>query len=759
MPPSRPSTTNEDNKESTSISETLQRLFPSTRGRSPVPSTSITSCDRQGSRGKRFEPYSKGKGKTTSTRGKSKATSAPVLKDVILLPNPKMSDVPRGKTREELYVRKLVYPAFEFTNEMSSSEIIDRLSSFFQRRLKGKYFEIVRSVGNKIVAAGVPQESINGRVIKHFSGQGPVYLRCVSPMETDFDWVSDDEEDDFSDDENDKKNDVQVINDDKDNDNDLLKPIFLPNIASSSNSASDPLASHRPSTSAAGDPPSTSASTMTLPTVINQPSTSASTITLDPTSSDRPSTSASNLTPRTASDRPSTSASTMTLPTVINRPSTSASQEISTMPVPLQNCPSCNGLFPMSEIEEHADFCCSKQGVFDSVQSNIIDTRSVVDTLSHNVDSSSQIYVVVRRGCPLERALEIWKRAVRKSPLHLNQRVLVGFSGEQGIDSGAVSAEFYTLVLSDMAKTMFKNGAPVDSIFHVQNLNFRTCGQIVAASLSQGGPPPCFLDESAYDLMVKGSPKLHDIDWSKHLTETDRVFLNSVKEDVLAHLDTIVDHGYTGKINDEYKEEIVATMAITIITKRLVYLNEFLDGMQSFGLADIIKTCPAICKSLFIKSTSSSNVVDANYVFSILQANYSPRDTSRRNFEEAAMDMFQDLLFRMEDEDVRGCEEAALPYEEGSTEVVFQKPDLTPAGVLGWLTGQKHKPLGGEDLKVSVTFDHDCLKNNPEHKICYPVVGACAKEIILPMAHMKNTEQFNDILITAMSFGQSFGKA
>lgn len=66
----------------------------------------------------------------------------------------------------------------------------------------------------------------------------------------------------------------------------------------------------------------------------------------------------------------------------------------------------------------------------------------------------------------------------------------------------------------------------------------------------------------------------------------------------------------------------------------------------------------------------------------------TPQD---EKFEEAAMDMFQDLLFEMEDEDVSGCEEAALPYEEGSTEVVFQKPDLTPAGVLGWLTGQKHK--------------------------------------------------------------------
>ena len=90
----------------------------------------------------------------------------------------------------------------------------------------------------------------------------------------------------------------------------------------------------------------------------------------------------------------------------------------------MQNCPSCNGLFPMSEIEEHADLCCSKQGVLDGDQSCIIGTHSVIDALSHNVDSSRQMFIVLRRGCPLERALEIWKRAFKKSPLYLNKPFL-----------------------------------------------------------------------------------------------------------------------------------------------------------------------------------------------------------------------------------------------------------------------------------------------------------------------------------------------
>ena len=113
------------------------------------------------------------------------------------------------------------------------------------------------------------------------------------------------------------------------------------------------------------------------------------------------------------------------------------------------------------------------------------------------VDNSDQMFIVLRRGCPLERVLDIWKRAVKKSPSSLDKRIMVSFNGEQGINSGAIAAEFFTIVLPEMAKTMFKDGVPIDSTFHIQNLNFRTCGQIVAASLSQGGPPPCFLDKTA----------------------------------------------------------------------------------------------------------------------------------------------------------------------------------------------------------------------------------------------------------------------
>ena len=69
---------------------------------------------------------------------------------------------------------------------------------------------------------------------------------------------------------------------------------------------------------------------------------------------------------------------------------------------------------------------------------------------------------------------------------------MVQYSGEAGIDSGAIAKEFLEDAADDIAATLFKDGVPVNSTHHVQNGCFRTCGELAAASLAQGGPLPCF---------------------------------------------------------------------------------------------------------------------------------------------------------------------------------------------------------------------------------------------------------------------------
>ena len=122
--------------------------------------------------------------------------------------------------------------------------------------------------------------------------------------------------------------------------------------------------------------------------------------------------------------------------------------------------------------------------------------EDVVKVLSTRVNHSDQFFLVIRRMPPFSRVLSLWQRQATKS--HPTNVLRVRYAGEDGIDSGAIALEFFENSVQEMGKVMFPDGKPIESTFHVQNGNFRTCGQIVSASLAQGGPPPCFLDESSY---------------------------------------------------------------------------------------------------------------------------------------------------------------------------------------------------------------------------------------------------------------------
>ena len=71
----------------------------------------------------------------------------------------------------------------------------------------------------------------------------------------------------------------------------------------------------------------------------------------------------------------------------------------------------------------------------------------------------------------------------------------------------------------------------------------------------------------------------------------------------------------------------------------------------------------------------------------------------------------------------------------------FRIQDISPRGVLGWLSGVKHQELGSCNRSINVSFDHDC--KNPHHTICFSVVGACGRDISLPVAHMNSSASFN----------------
>ncbi|XP_013393256.1 uncharacterized protein LOC106160983 [Lingula anatina] len=145
---------------------------------------------------------------------------------------------------------------------------------------------------------------------------------------------------------------------------------------------------------------------------------------------------------------------------------------------------------------------------------------------------------------------------------------------------------------------------------------------------------------------------------------------------------------------------------------------------------------------------------------------YYTEGTSRRELEEAVMDNFQDFLSTVED-NITGYTEA-LAWNEKDTitdendileNKKYQAVDVSPAAVLGWLTGQKHRPVNGEPLNITAHFDHDCKERNPEHTICFPQVGACSREITFPVAHMTDVKEFEHVFLLALCKGGAFSNA
>ena len=220
----------------------------------------------------------------------------------------------------------------------------------------------------------------------------------------------------------------------------------------------------------------------------------------------------------------------------------------------------------------------------------------------------------------------------------------------------------------------------------------------------------------------------------------------------------------------------VLILQVSLLNRRNLYMKEFLSGMKSYGLDELIKSNPEACKPLFVSGDFKKSLVpDANYLLSTLKPAYSEEGSSRRKIEESIIDFFQDTLLSFEDGRVSGYASAVawnyddqvhsvpknvalLSNELAVPDEKYKTPDLSISGVMQWLTGQQHKPLGNETFAISVQFDHECMQRNPMHTICFPTVGACGKEITFPTTHMQTESEFHQVFLLAYCKGQAFAK-
>ena len=169
---------------------------------------------------------------------------------------------------------------------------------------------------------------------------------------------------------------------------------------------------------------------------------------------------------------------------------------------------------------------------------------------------------------------------------------MIKYLGEQGIDTGALAREFFTAVISDMAHIIFPNGSPVHSTLFIKNGNFRAAGEIVAASLAQNSHAPSFLEEESYKMLLNLDLALMNLEAEQHLTPSEREQICRIREDVVNVQDIIIDHGYTGPINENKIDEIVGSIIISMVSRRSRSLGEFMEGRKAYGLKDLLISNP-----------------------------------------------------------------------------------------------------------------------------------------------------------------------
>ena len=219
---------------------------------------------------------------------------------------------------------------------------------------------------------------------------------------------------------------------------------------------------------------------------------------------------------------------------------------------------------------------------------------------------------------------------------------------------------------------------------------------------------------------------------NKHLTIREVNLLEEVRSDCKKYSDLILEHGYTGSISNEHVEEIVRSLKVSFVSRRCLYMKEFMIGTKTYGLDTIIKEHPSSCEPLFVNGELKNGLVpSADYLFSLMVPNYSEVGSTRRCTEEQIMNYLQDSLIAFEDENIVGHSYAVTWDEKESTKTRNEschggwRQSRNPGrisntsrkysrffGLVKWAAARTYK--GGKP-NIAVYFDHDCLIRNPNH--------------------------------------------
>ena len=106
------------------------------------------------------------------------------LKDVFLISDPSITTVPRRNSRQFYHKNGLVATAVQFGSSMDNEDVYKQIRKSFCK-YEDLQFEFLKAVDD-LVNPGV--EKVDYKVMKHITGQGPVYVRSTKKLLLDDDY-------------------------------------------------------------------------------------------------------------------------------------------------------------------------------------------------------------------------------------------------------------------------------------------------------------------------------------------------------------------------------------------------------------------------------------------------------------------------------------------------------------------------------------------------------------------------------------------
>eukprot|EP00794_Sanderia_malayensis_P020690 gene20690-22727_t len=448
---------------------------------------------------------------------------------------------------------------------------------------------------------------------------------------------------------------------------------------------------------------------------------------------------------------------------------------------PKTRCPVCNRKFIISMIEEHVDACLqSKETPFIAVQSSEEEADSFSgkeaeisqDPCEGQISSSEckELLVQAVKACHYKMGIDVTLNIRRghefsdftkffKKPWNAEKQggtYRICYIGEAGIDSGGVSREFYSRAIMEVKSNYFigtdDNGyEPYCGTISVADGTVTSIGHLFAAGICNGGAAPCFLSQWLFTYISYGLQKVLAClpsslpPGSCHREIYEELFQasddNRVKEIVTsdAGLELLEIVGYRGnplKANLDKKSAFFSKSVFikAKIEPQLTVLSEFLSGLKTYGLLDVIKEKPHLFQNVFCKNDMFE--WDFEEFQKLLKPDFSPEGSNRKSTEISTLKHFLDF--------VEQC------FNDQMCPVSFKM-------LMQFLTGSESKPILGVITEVFIEFIHDCPRSNAGTACkCLPTVSTCGVNLRLPV-HVNSSDEMLTAFDSAIKSESGFG--